>query len=215
MKDNLTLIDPFALADKHLLWDEARRADKAPEQPRRESPVAKKKEDVMLYNNKSRHEAKRRDWSPTKGGLTPKNYFKFLIPIHQILRGIKSEPWFKLSTQSKRDTSKLDKTQYCAFHRGIGHTTDNYYTWRNYLEKLVKEGKVDRYLDKPAAYPKRNADANEEPPTKTIWINGIFVESSHLEATNNSKKRKIQQALLVSQVQVVNTQHGPIVSFTE
>ena len=34
-------------------------------------------------------------------------------------------------------------------------------------------------------------------------------------ATNNSKKRKIQQALLISQVQVADTQPGPIIGFTE
>nr|XP_028956427.1 uncharacterized protein LOC114824181 [Malus domestica] len=85
----------------------------------------------------------------------------------------------------------------------------------NYLEKLVKEGKVDRYLDKPAAQQKRNADGDEEPPAKMIRINGIFAESEHLGATNNSKKKKIQQALLISQVQAVDTQPGPIIGFIE
>ncbi|XP_070672427.1 uncharacterized protein [Malus domestica] len=113
------------------------------------------------------------------------------------------------------DTSKLDHTKYCAFHRGPGHTTYDCYTWKNYLEKLVKEGKVDRYLDKPAVQPRRNADGDEEPSTKMIRINDIFVESEHLRATNNSKKRKIQQALLISQVQSVDTQPGPIIGFTE
>ncbi|KAM0979112.1 hypothetical protein EV1_014905 [Malus domestica] len=79
----------------------------------------------------------------------------------------------------------------------------------------MKEGKVDRYLDKPAAQPRRNADDDKEPPTKTIRINDIFAESEHLRATNNSKKRKIQQALLISQIQTVDTQLGPIISFIE
>ena len=40
MKEYLTLADSFALAEKHALWDEARRAEKAPEQPQKESVVA-------------------------------------------------------------------------------------------------------------------------------------------------------------------------------
>ncbi|KAM1523140.1 hypothetical protein ACFX14_013226 [Malus domestica] len=160
------------------------------------------------YNNTSRYEAKRRDRSPTKVGPTPKSYSKFLIPIHQIFCDVKSETWFKLLKQSKGYTSKLDHTKYYVFHRSLGHTTDDCYTWKNYLEKLVKEGKVDRYLDKPAVQPRTNADTNEESSAKTIWINGIFAKSEHLEATNNSKKRKIQQELLVSQVQAV-VQPGP------
>ncbi|XP_028964727.1 uncharacterized protein [Malus domestica] len=130
-------------------------------------------------------QAKRRDRPTTKEGLTAKNYSKFLIPIHQILRDIKNEPWFKLPKQSNGDISKMDHTKYYAFHQGPGHTTDDCYTWKNYLEKLVKEGKVERYLDKLAA--------------------------GHQQL----QKRKIQQALLVSQIQAVNTQPGPIIGFTE
>ncbi|XP_068331425.1 uncharacterized protein [Pyrus communis] len=162
-----------------------------------------------------RPEAKRRDRPMTKEGSMAKNYSKFSILIHQILRDIKNEPWFKLPKQSKRDTSKLDHTKYSAFHIGPGHTTDDYYTWKNYLKKLVEEDKVDRYLDKLAVQPKRNADDDEEPSTKTIRINDILVESKHLGATNNSKKGKNIQSLLVSQVQTINTQHGPIIGFTD
>lgn len=64
----------------------------------------------------------------------------------------------------------------------------------------MNKGKVDRYLNKPAAQPRKNMNADEESLNKTIWINDIFVKYEHLGATNNSKKRKIQQALLVSQV---------------
>ncbi|XP_068338948.1 uncharacterized protein [Pyrus communis] len=158
MKEDLTLADSFALAEKHALWDKARRVDKAPKQPKKESAMAQKKKD-MKQSSKNRQ---------------------------------KNESWFKLSKQSKEDTSKLDHTKYYAFHRGLGHTIDNYYTWKNYLEKLVKEGKADRYLDKRAVQPRRNANDDEEPSTKTIQINGI-IESEHLGATNYSKKMKIQQ----------------------
>ncbi|XP_050117669.1 uncharacterized protein LOC126595406 [Malus sylvestris] len=177
------------------------------------------KEDLTLVEkyviwDEARYEAKRKDRYPTKVGPTPKNYSKFLIPIHQIFCDVKSETWFKLLKQSKGDTSKLDHTKYYVFHRSLGHITDDFYTWKNYLEKLVKEGKVDRYLDKPAVQPRTNADTDEESSAKTIWINGIVAKSEHLEATNNSKKRKIQQELLVSQVQAV-AQPRPIVSFTK
>ena len=82
----------------------------------------------------------------------------------------------------------MDHTKYCAFHRGPGHTTDDCYTWKSYLKKLMKESKVDKYLDKPAAQLRRNADDYEKPPTKTIRINGIFTESEYFGATKNSKK---------------------------
>ena len=43
----------------------------------------------------------------------------------------------------------------------------------------------------------------------------MFAESEHLGATNNSKKRKIQHALLISQVQTAGALPGPIIGFTE
>lgn len=104
-----------------------RQVDKAPEQPRKESMVAQKKEDGK-QPSKRRQKPKRRDRPTTKEGPTTKNYSKFSILIHQILRDIKNEPWFKLPKKLKGDTSKLDHTKYCAFHRSPGHTIDDCYT---------------------------------------------------------------------------------------
>ncbi|XP_050117691.1 uncharacterized protein LOC126595431 [Malus sylvestris] len=94
MKEDLTLVDSFALADKHALWDEARRAEKAPEQPQKESTAAQRKKD-------GKQPSKGRDRPMTKEGSITKSYSKFSIMIHQILCDIKNEPWFKLPKQSK------------------------------------------------------------------------------------------------------------------
>ena len=69
--------------------------------------------------------------------------------------------------------------------------TDTCYTWRDYLEKLMNEGKCNKYLDMPVAQPKRNANVDLEPSTKTIKINDIFIVSEYLGATNNFKEKKI------------------------
>ncbi|KAM1414288.1 hypothetical protein ACFX2I_006085 [Malus domestica] len=67
MKEDLTLANSFALTEKHALWDEAQQAEKAPEQPRKESAAAQRKEDGK-QPSKGRHEAKRRDRPTTKEG---------------------------------------------------------------------------------------------------------------------------------------------------
>nr|XP_008367383.2 uncharacterized protein LOC103431014 [Malus domestica] len=127
MKEYLTLADYFTLVKKHALWDEARRVNKTPKQPQKKSAVAQKKKDEKQFS-KSRQEAKRRDRPTTKESTTIRNYSKFSIPISQIIRDIKNQPWFKLLKQLKIDTSKMDHTKYCPFHRGPGHTTDDCYT---------------------------------------------------------------------------------------
>lgn len=51
----------------------------------------------------------------------------------------------------------------------------NCFKWNKYLEKLVNEGKCDKYLDQTTTHPTRDAKANVKPPAKQIRINGIFV----------------------------------------
>ncbi|KAM2009540.1 hypothetical protein ACFX16_004297 [Malus domestica] len=96
MKENITLADSFALADKHALWDEVQRPEKTPEQPRKESVVAQRKKDGKP-SNKSKQKAKHKNQPTNKESLTTKKYSKFSIPIHQILNDINNEPLFKLS----------------------------------------------------------------------------------------------------------------------
>ncbi|XP_048443373.1 uncharacterized protein LOC125478797 [Pyrus x bretschneideri] len=91
IKEDLTLVDSFALVKNHALWDEARRTEKMPEQPRKESAMAQRKED-MKQSSKSRQEVKRKDGPKNKESMATKNYSKFSISIHQILRDIKNEP---------------------------------------------------------------------------------------------------------------------------
>ncbi|XP_048440379.1 uncharacterized protein LOC125477394 [Pyrus x bretschneideri] len=59
MKEDLTLADSFALAEKHAFWDKARRAEKAPEQTKKESTIVQRKEDKKPPS-KGKQEAKRR-----------------------------------------------------------------------------------------------------------------------------------------------------------
>ncbi|XP_070677713.1 uncharacterized protein [Malus domestica] len=94
----------------------------------------------------------------------------------------------------------MDQTKYCAFHKGLRHITNDCTTWRRYLEQLVKEGKCDQYVDRPVAWPRQEADVDAEPPTKTIRINRIFVESEHLGPPITPRRGKSSR---------------PIVDFTE
>ncbi|XP_050113899.1 uncharacterized protein LOC126592216 [Malus sylvestris] len=116
-------------------------------------PTRKKASD-KLFNNKSKPGDKRRDRSPAKGSTTPKPYTRFLVPVSQILYDLKNKPWFKPPPPLKGDTFKMDQTKYCAFHRGLGHITNDCTTWTRYLEQLIKEGKCDQYVNRPTARPR-------------------------------------------------------------
>ncbi|XP_048423744.1 uncharacterized protein LOC125469835 [Pyrus x bretschneideri] len=116
MGEELTLTASYALAEKHALWDTAKQS------------------------NKNESEKKHMECSPTKEDSTPKAFTKFIIPIGQIHRKLKNEPWFELPPPMKGDLTRLDHTKYCSFHQGLGHTTNGCLKWKQYLEKLKNKG---------------------------------------------------------------------------
>ncbi|XP_061355962.1 uncharacterized protein LOC133300433 [Gastrolobium bilobum] len=47
------------------------------------------------------------------------------------------------------DRGGLDKSKYCAFHDGPGHTTDHCWDLRDAVEKFVRDGRLRQYVIKP------------------------------------------------------------------
>ncbi|XP_048435487.1 uncharacterized protein LOC125475159 [Pyrus x bretschneideri] len=168
MGENLSLANSFAVAEKQCLWDEEKHSQKPPEQPRKEAELTQNKVSDKPLNNKNKLENRYRDWSLAKGDIAPKMYTKFSVSINQILRDLKDKPWFKPLPPIRGNSSKMEQTKYCAFHRSSRHTTNNCTTWKRYIEQLVKEGKCDQFVDRPTARPRQEADADAEPPAKTI-----------------------------------------------
>ncbi|XP_070669077.1 uncharacterized protein [Malus domestica] len=109
MGEELTLAASYALAEKHALWDEAKQS------------------------NKNESENTHIERSSTKEDSALETFTKFTVPIGQILRKLKNEPWFELPPPMKCDLTRLDYTKYCAFHQGPGHTTNGCLKWKQYL----------------------------------------------------------------------------------
>ncbi|XP_017187358.1 uncharacterized protein [Malus domestica] len=122
--EELTLATSYALAEKHALWDEAKQF------------------------NKNESEKKHMECSSTKEDSGLETFTKFTIPIGQILRKFKNEPWFELPPPMKGDLTRLDHTKYCTFHQRPGHNTNDCLKWKQYLEKLTNEGRYDEYLNR-------------------------------------------------------------------
>ncbi|CAN6684229.1 unnamed protein product [Malus baccata var. baccata] len=136
--EELTLAASYALAKKHALWDEAKQS------------------------NKHELEKKHMEHSPTREDSALETFTKFTVPISQILRKLKNEPWFELPPPMKGDLTRLDHTKYYAFYQRPGHTTNGCLKWKQNLEKLTNEGQCDEYLDRST---KRPTQAGEVPIT--------------------------------------------------
>jgi len=42
----------------------------------------------------------------------------------------------------------MDLSKYCSFHRRYGHKTDDYYQLKDAIEQLIREGKLQDYVQR-------------------------------------------------------------------
>ncbi|XP_057760139.1 uncharacterized protein LOC130980482 [Arachis stenosperma] len=114
---------------------EAERAER--KQPRRE-------EDRTTKSANSKDSRK-----PFK--LTPKfdNYTRFNTKRERIIKEILNAKIIKPPARagSYQDQRFVDKSKHCAFHQNYGHTTDECVIAKDLLERLARQGLLDKYIE--------------------------------------------------------------------
>ncbi|BFG19662.1 hypothetical protein CerSpe_059360 [Prunus speciosa] len=206
-----TLAEVFATAECYALWDDDRiAAKKSTKQEDQPTKRAGQKNDGFSNRNKD----KRRS-HPKEDATAGENYTKFSIPIHQILAQVKDKPWVRKPLPMKGDPDKRDTRKYCAFHGTHGHTTNHCFAWKTHLEELVREGHCTEFIAKQAIQRIEDRDTTKEPPQKVIRINTILADSEESGLTSKEKKRKIKQAMVVSQVStdLPPAEDDPVIGF--
>ncbi|XP_057756489.1 uncharacterized protein LOC130975767 [Arachis stenosperma] len=111
---------------------------------RAEKPTQNREED-----RRSRHPANRTDQRPFR--LTPKfdTYTPFNTKREDIVKDILHSKLIKPPSRAGtyQDQRHVDKSKYCAFHQKHGHTTDDCVIAKDVLEKLARQGLLDKYVD--------------------------------------------------------------------
>ncbi|XP_065615629.1 uncharacterized protein LOC136061593 [Quercus suber] len=70
----------------------------------------------------------------------------FREPVHRVLEKIKNELYFKWSNKMSGDPEKRNQDRYCQYHRDHGHATEDCRNIWNYLDQLVREGRLKHLL---------------------------------------------------------------------
>ena len=70
----------------------------------------------------------------------------FREPVHQVLEKIKNEPFFKRSNKMVGNPEKRNRNLYCQYHQDHGYTTEDCRSLWDYLDQLVREGKLKQLL---------------------------------------------------------------------
>ncbi|KAK1384010.1 hypothetical protein POM88_021745 [Heracleum sosnowskyi] len=82
---------------------------------------------------------RRRDRDGT--AFTPLN-----APISKILHEIKGKPGFVRPARMKMPDYKKNGNKYCDYHPDKGHNTDECYHLKKLIEKMIKEGELNKFV---------------------------------------------------------------------
>ncbi|XP_030941776.1 uncharacterized protein LOC115966749 [Quercus lobata] len=98
----------------------------------------------------------------------------FREPLHKILEKVKYEPFFQWPNKMSGDPLKRNQNLYCAYHQEPGHTTDDCRNLKNYLDLLVREGKLRHLLHRSKGWQEPSNNETRQsalrPPIGTINV---------------------------------------------
>ncbi|XP_025657486.1 uncharacterized protein [Arachis hypogaea] len=154
--------------------------------------------------------------------LTPKydSYTRFNARREDIIKEILHNKLIKPPSRagSYQDQRYVDKSKRCAFHQKFGHTTEECVVAKDLLERLARQGHLDKYISSKART--TSDDSNDQrqeraphtsdkarpqpPPTRGIinCISGGFASGGQ---TSSARKRRYRDMLTLQQTADVLT----------
>ena len=83
---------------------------------------------------------------PPGGRFT--NFTPLNVPLDQVLMQIKDEGTLTFPGKLKSDPTKRSRNKYCCFHRDHGYDTADCYDFKQQIEALIREGKLQKFFNK-------------------------------------------------------------------
>ncbi|XP_065629752.1 uncharacterized protein LOC136067586 [Quercus suber] len=109
------------------------------------------------YNkNKPRRDFVGQSWSTNLQAVNT----VFKEPVHQVLKKVKNEPFFKWPNKMVRNPERRNHNLYCQYHQDHGHTTKECRSLWDHLDQLVRKGKLRHLLHHSSG---RGGQMNSEP----------------------------------------------------
>nr|XP_025662040.1 uncharacterized protein LOC112757701 [Arachis hypogaea] len=136
--------------------EELREAQKSDRQPQR-------RDEEKAFRSPGNKDTKK----PFK--LTPKynTYTRFNTKRENIIKEILNAKIVKPPTRAGnyQDQRFVDRSKHCAFHQKFGHTTDDCIVAKDLLERLARQGLLDKYVESRKA---RRASSDREESKQTV-----------------------------------------------
>uniref|UniRef100_A0A2N9HZU2 Retrotransposon gag domain-containing protein n=1 Tax=Fagus sylvatica TaxID=28930 RepID=A0A2N9HZU2_FAGSY len=169
------------------------------------------------------HERRRRPGgygrpSTEKTSFTPLN-----TPIDKLLLQIQDDPSLRWPGKIRSDPNNRPKNLYCRFHRDHGHLTEDCIALKEQVETLIRQGKLQKYVSRPAntrpAKPpaqREQAEHNRPGPVGEIRtiIGGPALRGT-LRASRKAYARQVHNIMVVQRPPKNVRLDDQIISFSE
>jgi hypothetical protein len=109
------------------------------------TPQYEKSTFCLAQRNRNRRQEDRsgRGFNERFNSFTPLN-----APVDHIFMQIRNDPALKWPGKLLTDPDKRPRDKYCRFHRDHGHNTEDCYDLKRQIEELIKQGKLQRFIEK-------------------------------------------------------------------
>jgi len=115
---------------------------------------------------------------------------------------IKDERALTFPGKLKGDPNKRPRDKYCRFHHDHGHDTANYYDLKQQIEALIRQGKLQRFVNKKRTDPSQKQALRRENEGPRPPIGDIRMIVGGTTATGSSKKARKTYLRMVHSVQL-------------
>jgi hypothetical protein len=149
-------------ATKHMNAEDALEAMDDPPPKRRKDTEDRKPEPTKQKVPKftKTPERKRMTAPPAKfSSFTPLN-----TPIDKLLLQIQDDPSLWWPGKIRSDPNSRPKNLYCGFHRDHGHLTEECVALKEQVEALIRQGKLQKYVSRPAKPPAQKEQTEHNRP---------------------------------------------------
>ncbi|XP_050257741.1 uncharacterized protein LOC126702920 [Quercus robur] len=141
--------------------------------------------------------------------------------IDQVLIHIKNEGALTFPGKLKGDPNKRPRDKYCRFHRDHGHDTANCYDLKQQIEAFIRQGKLQRFVNKERTDPPQGKAPQRENKCPRPLIGDIRMIVGGTTAAGSSKKTRKTYLRMVDSVQLTGSvpkmprMDNPIIGFSE
>uniref|UniRef100_A0A2N9IPQ6 Uncharacterized protein n=1 Tax=Fagus sylvatica TaxID=28930 RepID=A0A2N9IPQ6_FAGSY len=208
-------------ATKHMNAEDALEAMDDPPPKRRKEAEDRKpepsKQKVPKFTETP--ERKRTTAPPVKfSSFTPLN-----TPIDKLLLQIQDDPSLRWPGKIRSDPNSRPKNLYCRFHRDHGHLTEECVALKEQIETLIRQGKLQKYVNRPTntrpAKPpaqREQAEPNRPGPVGEIrTIVGGPASGGTSRASRKAYARQVHNIMVVQRPPKNIRLDDQIISFSE